>query len=166
MYDLFFLSIVVDNIIKDVFDFFPRYVCRFCYCTCPFSTAYSFDIKMINCYKAYLLVWNSFSSFLSFVFWKSITTPFISTYKNSRFFKSNWLSLMKVCKIAQNGRSWQCRNIPFIYKENKRLFFRVFQKSFLKFVKLHKRLAKFLMDFIQFIRPHFTAAVHFNLFDR
>lgn len=27
MYDLFFLSIVVDNIIKDVFDFFPRYVC-------------------------------------------------------------------------------------------------------------------------------------------
>ena len=37
---------------------------------------------------------------LSFVFWKSTTTPFISTYKNSRFFKSNWLSVMKVCKTA------------------------------------------------------------------
>ena len=142
MYNFTLFTVIVGNSVVLIFNFLSRNVCGFCDRTCTFPSAYDFDVEMINCYKSYLPVWNSFSSFLSFVFWKSITNPFISTYKNSRFFKSNWLSLMKVCKIAQNGRSWQCRNIPFIYKENKRLFFRVFQKSFLKFVKLHKQLAK------------------------
>lgn len=50
MYDFTLSAVIVSNSVILIFYFFTRNVCSLCYRACAFSSAYDFDVKMINGY--------------------------------------------------------------------------------------------------------------------
>ena len=50
MYNFTLFTVIVNNLVVLIFDFFARNVCRLCDRTCAFSSTYDFDVKMINRY--------------------------------------------------------------------------------------------------------------------